>query len=273
MIHKVKSISDLHMEGQRFKYDHSGETVIFLPGDIHTQNRHMELLEQVPKDVQIIFVPGNHEYYSNSFESVNLYLRQLELQLSNFKYLDNEAFTGIEGLDIYGGTMFTDFKLKGDPWKSQMDAQSGISDFLHIRYYDETEHRIRTWSTLQHLAEFRRFEAGLISWLDSEPQGTRIVISHFMPSLQVSDEAFRGSNLNPYFVCDMERYMPHIDYWFCGHGHTAFRVNIGGCEVIINPRGYGYEKGYSGFNSNLVVEIPTKGEVNNDLFNGGVSTQ
>lgn len=251
---KIRLLSDLHMEGYKYYYEWAGEDALILAGDIHNRNRHHELLDQIPPNVTILFVAGNHEYYHGNFQEVNNYLKELEVKYHNFEFLDNRGI-GFDGLEFFGGTMFTDFGLYGETerWFAEHAAQRGINDFGAITTYDHNN-ELWDWNIKDHKAEHAKFVRELQAWKKATEGKRRIVITHFMPTEKGNDPRFANSMLNPYFTENMYPYMAGIEYWFCGHGHATRDVDIDGTRVIMNPRGYGHEnEGY--FNPNFILEI------------------
>lgn len=253
---KIRLLSDLHLEGHTFKYEYQGEDVVVLAGDIHTKNRHAFILDQIPENVKILFVCGNHEYYGSCFEEVNDFFYHLQADYPNLYVLQNEDVI-IDDVAFYGGTMFTDMMLDNDTWKASLYAQNGIADFTWIdkqRGVDGTNTVKRRWSTDDHRNEHGAYCDGLDRFVKREKVFKRCVISHFVPHRLGSDPRFDGSPLQPYFICDMTRYMETIDLWLYGHTHTSRDFMHGNTRLVCNPRGYGAENA-SGFNKNLIVEI------------------
>lgn len=237
------------MEGAKFFYEWDGEDVLFLGGDIHTKNRHHELLAQIPPHVKVFMVAGNHEYYHNDFAQVKEYLKGLEKDFHNFRFLDNEAIQ-LGDYTLFGGTMFTKFTLRGeqDGWFARHAAKDMIGDFYRIRKDN------KTWTTADHEEEYHIFMLAFIEWTMKTMDQKRLVLTHFMPTEKCCDIRFAGSQLNPYFAENMEKYFGLIHTWFCGHGHDTFDKTINDTRILMNPRGYGEENKY-GFNPNLVVNI------------------
>lgn len=235
-------------------YSRIDEDVLVLAGDIHTRYRHEEIIKQVPPEVQILFVAGNHEYYRSEFNAVNEFFYNLQAKYPNFKWLNNERFV-YNDVDFYGGTMYTDFSLYGERNKEMaiVDCSRGINDFYVTRI--EIDGETRTWRAEDHEREFRKFERGLKSWLkDSEASEKRIVISHFAPSPQTIAPQYEGSLINPYFTVDMEKYMGWKGMWLYGHTHSSCDLMVGETRVIANPKGYGNENARA-YNPHLVLEI------------------
>ena len=248
---KIRLLSDLHMEGYQYYYDYVGEDLVVLAGDIHTQNRHRNLLDQIPTNVKVVMVAGNHEYYGSEFHTMNMFFAGLENRYHNFTYLQNES-TRIDGVDFFGGTMFTDFELYNDPVQASRDVVNGIADFSWIKKRDA--HGVdKRWTPQDHVAEHYKFCEYLEDWLEQE-HTQRVVISHFVPHPVATDPKFEGSLANPYFICDMERYMGWEGLWLFGHTHHSVDLKVGNTRLVCNPKGYGRENSGS-FSNDLILEI------------------
>lgn len=257
---KLRLLSDLHLEGNRWYYDYAGEDVVVLAGDIHTQGRHDFILDQIPSNVQILFVPGNHEYYGAVFETANDYFRGLQNKYSNFHYLDNEG-RHIDGIEFFGGTMFTDMNLYGDAALAGRYAKQGIADFSWISKrndlpldFDNFLSQERRWTPEDHIEQFNIFHENIQQWIQDNQNKRKVVISHFVPHPDASDPQFAGSVLNPYFISNMEHLFGDINLWMFGHTHSSCDRIIEGCRLVCNPHGYGTEN-KSGFKRDLIVEV------------------
>lgn len=250
---RIRLLSDLHLEGNNFYYEYIGEDIVVLAGDIHTQNRHRFLLDQIPQNVKVLFVSGNHEYYSGTFEYVNGFFYELQSEYTNFNFLENENIV-IGDVDFFGGTMFTDFSLHNDALLAKLLAQINIADFTWIKRLDKNG-ETRRWVTQDHINQHILFKQKLDAWLDNSKSKKKVVISHFVPSVQCISPRFAGNRLNPYFTVDMSEYNGKVDAWLFGHTHDAYDINIGGTRYVCNPHGYAYEFNGNGFNPNLIIEL------------------
>lgn len=250
---KIRLLSDLHMEGYQHEYITLDEDVLVLAGDIHTQCRHEEIIDQVPEHVQILFVAGNHEYYRGEFHEVNRYFKALESEYKNFKWLNNDRFI-YKDVDFFGGTMYSDFTLDGEINKPIVMSSSarGINDFYVTRIEDEAE--CRTWTVRDHEQEFLKFERELKCWLKLSEGNKRCVISHFAPSARTVDPQYQGSLLNGYFTREMEQYMGWEGLWLYGHTHSSYDIMSGETRIVANPKGYGAEN-RAKFNPDILLEI------------------
>lgn len=270
---KLRLLSDLHLELNKFKYEWHGEDVVVLAGDIHTKCRHHEILDQIPEHIQVVMVAGNHEYYHGNFQEVNKYLEELNRPMfgyhpnnaavdngyPNFTFLNNTATT-IDGIHFFGGTMFTDFELHGihEQWFAEHDAKQYIADFHHIELWQEDPYELTNelwqWSIQDHKNEHKKFVRGLEHWLKETEGQKRVVVTHFMPTPAATPERFRNSNLNPYFCCNMERFMGWDGLWLFGHTHDSFDQMFGDTRVVCNPHGYRTEN-IDGFKPDLIIEL------------------
>jgi predicted phosphodiesterase len=248
---KIRLFSDLHLEGYSYYYEYAGEDILVLAGDIHTDNRHRFILDQIPSNVKVLLVAGNHEYYSNTFESVNQFFYNLQADYTNFYWLNNESII-IDGVHFYGGTMFTDWELYGDSWTAKQFGKNSVADFQWVSKIGRDGIK-RMWNTDDHLQEHLAFRDSLVRWLN-KPAEKRVVVSHFVPHPNGSHEKYKGSAVNPYFLCDMRKYMDNINIWIYGHTHTSKDFMEGNCRLVCNPRGYGAEN-VNDFNKDLIVEI------------------
>lgn len=253
---KIRLLSDLHMEGFQYYYEWKGEDVLVLAGDIHTRGQHSDILYEVPQYVQVILVAGNHEYYNGIFEQENQKLRDLADFYPNVHYLQNSGVK-IDGVDFFGGTMFSDFGLYGEDTKEQAALMSlrGINDFYSIRRMSgDPSDKTRMWTTDDHIMEHNTFRRELQHWLRMTEGGKRVVVSHFVPSPQAIHARWKDSILNAYFTTNMEQFMGWEGYWLYGHTHDSGDFMVGDTRCIGNPKGYGPENA-GGFKDDLVVEI------------------
>lgn len=241
------------MEGYEYNYVPLDEDLVVLAGDIHTRCRHEEIISQIPESTQIVMVAGNHEYYRMEFNTVNDWLKNLETKYANFKFLHNSS-TVVNGVDFYGGTMYTDFCLYGvdEHWASLSEAGKWINDFRMTVIEDEG--KWRQWSTTDHMDEHQRFVDGLQHWVRETEGKKRVVVSHFVPHPKAIHPRWGNSALNGYFTSDMDRYMGWEGLWLYGHTHDSGDFMVGDTRCVGNPRGYGAENEH-GFKTDLILEI------------------
>lgn len=254
---KIRALSDLHLEGYHFKYEPLGEDVVVLSGDIHTKCRHKDLLDQIPSNIRVILISGNHEHYGSTFEGVNSTLKDLENEYTNLTYLDNDS-VDIDNVSFFGGTMWTDFNLYGyndAPYVIQ-DTTRYIADYQWIdrfAQYPSVQGKQR-WTINDTIEQYNTFNKNFDHWVKRSEGKKRVCVSHFLPSIKSVDKKFEGSILNGYFASNNENRVELVDLWLHGHTHSSCDYLIGSSRVVCNPKGYGTENKNS-FNPNLIIEV------------------
>lgn len=247
------------MEHQFYRYTPLDEDVLVLAGDIHTLHRHHEILDQVPSNLPVVLIAGNHEFYKSNFEDTLEKLRALPSRYLNCHFLHN-THTVISGVPFFGGTMYTDFKLNepADEVHSKIEATKWINDFRRLIYIDDSKEPSgsRIWNVYDHIKGHEEFKAALTVWLKDTEGQKRVVVSHFTPSPQaIHPRWLRGDTyLNAYFNANMEKYMGWEGLWLYGHTHDSGDFAVGDTRCVGNPFGYGAEN-IHGFKPNLILEV------------------
>jgi len=83
-----------------------------------------------------------------------------------------------------------------------------------------------------------------------------VVITHYLPARASVHPQYKGSVLNPFFLCDMEELIQAKEpaLWFHGHTHTSVDTLVGETRVVCNPLGYGQENARD-FSLEKIVEV------------------
>lgn len=242
---KIITYSDLHLEfGSDFLPAQDNDAdVMILAGDIGVLNDYKPIerfLSAWKKPA--LYVTGNHEYYTRNpmtieAESLKDWLAQRH---PNVRLLLDES-AAIDGVNFFGGTMWTDFS--GGDRKAMNFAANGMNDFRLIR---TENHDVLTPA---HTIELHKaFVGSLVEWFEKPLSGPRVVITHHAPIINPNTK-YRESELSPAFTSlDMEdiiaKYQPAL--WVYGHTHECNRQTIGKTQIISNQLGYPnpYESGY-----------------------------
>jgi len=94
-------------------------------------------------------------------------------------------------------------------------------------------------------------------FLENHIDENSIVITHHSPTMLSVPDAFIGSTLNRFFVCDMkktiEEKQPKI--WCHGHTHDSFDYRIGETRILCNPFGYAAFQENLNWKDWLIVEV------------------
>lgn len=231
---KILTYSDLHLEfkgNELYPDDSYSADLLVLAGDIMLFNEPHKLIEFLKKwSGPVIYVAGNHEYYrGQGIEEDNRNFKEFlkGVYSPTIWFLNNESVT-INGIEIFGGTLWTDFNNSDK--NAMLYAASGMSDFRVIPNFNPTE------SVRLH----QQFLDKFTPWLEQTKGKKRMVITHHAPVWN-PDTKFGGSPLTPAFnSLDMTQVIKdnEIDLWIYGHTHESHDEIVHGTRVVSNPRGY-----------------------------------
>ena len=237
--------SDLHLERQILPLGWLEEVpdILILAGDIIRIDESYKFLTYLAdkyKDMQILYVTGNHEYYDieNILEAERILKASLEPH-ERIHFLQNDVIE-INGIRFLGTTGWSRMLSLGI--EKQLEGKYlvgySINDFRLIGYED----RIFTVDDCIELGE-QQYE-----WLKTELSKESsckytVVITHFSPSLELRNTQFPIDEMSAYFHASfddlIEEYQP--DIWMFGHTHANFDILMGKTRVMSNQKGYGRE--------------------------------
>ena len=83
------------------------------------------------------------------------------------------------------------------------------------------------------------------------------MITHHVPSFQLSSPDFAGSSINGAFTVELDKYIESspIEYWIYGHSHRNIYKVIGKTKCVSNQLGYVFHNEHHTFNPEKVIEI------------------
>lgn len=262
---KLRVWSDIHLDvNGRFKYKPIGdesEHVLVLAGDILSFD---ELIHPIRKEIidffeicdlfkQVIFVPGNHEYYNQridntvfSMETLDTFSCRILNDEKQYQVLSNDYII-IDDVKFIGSTLWS--KIRPEYFAT---VSSGIRDFqrivVDIDRFDPVPFTVNDCNLFHnHCVDYLQYELGC----KTSENVRNVVITHFMPfqELQHVKYALNLSGHNDYFQNNLS-WMLHkynIDTWIYGHTHdpvyidrhdNVYRISTNGTRIVSNPRGY-----------------------------------
>ena len=263
---KIQIVSDLHLEfADVFIKNENGADVLILSGDIMIASkvnkqgseygqRFRDFLSRCSFQFpHVIYVAGNHEFYSDGkFHAGLVELETACMQHQNVYFLERQTKV-IDDVVFVGGTLWTDMN-KFDPLTlhavrdMMMDYRATVNDHAGFR-------RLKPADT----AERHKLTVGYIKHVVSENKDKKVVVvGHHSPCHQ-SVHPFYANEfiMNGAYHSDLTDIMldnPQIKLWTHGHTHHPFDYMIGDCRVVCNPRGYdGHED--TGWDPNKIVEV------------------
>jgi len=228
---RIQVISDVHAEFHRDKGESfigslvpDAVDVLVVAGDLTTDGTLIEVLTRLcDRYAEVVYVPGNHEYYSSTRGRVHGKLEKAERRLSNLHWLRNTT-TEIGGQRFVGTTLwFADHPLN-------VAYEGKLNDFSQIQgfrrwVYEENEKAVR--------------------FLKAEIRPTDVVVTHHVPTNAANHPRWRGSDLNRFFVCELGNVIAYAGpkVWCFGHTHESVDMTLGETRLVCNPFGYaGHEE-------------------------------
>lgn len=212
--------------------------VLVLAGDIAPAAKCLQpaLRKFAEKYREVVYVPGNHEYYGGSKELVQEIREWMTSRFSNFHWLENDVW-------IHGKQRFLGTTLWFEDSPIARIHRGFLADYTYIQKFEP-------WVYEQNeIAE---------DFLQQEMQEDDVVITHHLPSYQSVAPRYKGSRLNCYFVSDVELLIhqkkPRL--WLHGHTHDPCNYWIDKTQIICNPLGYPIEIENAGdYNDHLIINV------------------
>jgi Icc-related predicted phosphoesterase len=238
---KIQILSDLHTEFWLSKdiewlIPEDPPDVLVLAGDIGIKQNLEEVLRKFCKAYkQVIYIPGNHEYYNSSFNEIDDLISDLSDEFANLKANSSGVFeVGVLATTLW----FPRFPNQ----KGNDQYKKSINDFHVIQDFDPAVYGVNKNN--------REFIEKFIN-------DNCVVVTHHLPSHKSIPEEHKDSPLNRFFVCDMEDVIleKQPKLWIHGHTHFSCDYYIGQTRVVCNPFGYLGFQVNPNFNKHLVVEV------------------
>ncbi|OYD93727.1 phosphoesterase [Nostoc sp. 'Peltigera membranacea cyanobiont' 210A] len=246
---KIHILSDLHLEFQPFNIPDMNTDIVVLAGDIDLRERGIKWAIQNIPNKPVIYVLGNHEYYGSAYPRLVEKLKDYSLG-TNVHVLENDLVT-IEGINFLGCTLWTDFKLFGEPRMAGVEASQVMNDYKKIRLSPQYS-KLRTIDTALICKKSVNWLKNTLSGLS----GKTIIISHHAPSVKSIPFQYKEDILSAAYASNLDTLVEESGalLWIHGHIHNQLDYQIGLTRVICNPRGYPDEPNNC-FNPGLSVEI------------------
>lgn len=237
---KIFTASDLHVD---FHADRGEALIDSFPdadigvfaGDLCQWQQLEETLTRLCDAYpEVVYVTGNHEYYTSDWVNVENIVMDMVAKLGNLTWLNDDRVE-LSGVNFIGGTLwFPDGQMQqlNKMFFNDYRAIGGFEPEVYQRHQD----------TLDFLALNAR-------------EGD-IVVTHHSPSLQSIHPRFQQSAINCYFSTDLDWLISQIkpSIWIHGHTHDPFDYNIDSTRIICNPHGYPNERN-SGCDRGLILEV------------------
>lgn len=245
----IHPLSDLHNEFDVYVPKVLDADVVLLVGDIDVKGRGVKWASEAFPNSQVLYTPGNHEYYGGQLGHTLRKMREAAAETPNVKVMDRDEVV-IGGVRFLGATGWTNYTSTGNLVVAQYDAQQTMRDFKKIR--------TATYSRTRPL-DFMSENQLTLKWLKdkiAEPfDGKTVVFTHHAPLMELLDDhPHSGTHIDACYANRWNDLMgPGVDFWFSGHTHFAMDIMVNGTRNVSNQRGYPGE--VVGFNPRLVVSV------------------
>lgn len=193
---------------------------------------------------QVIVAVGNHELYK--FYDLAKIPHGLVCTIRDNVKCYYNAVVQIENVDFIVSTLWAKI-----PLEEAYLTEQGVSDFHRILYNEET----LTWDN------FNREHNKCFHFLQEEVSKSVaehiIVVTHHVPSFQLSSADYAGSKINGAFTVELEQYIANspVEYWIYGHSHRNVNKVIGRTKCVSNQLGYVFHNEHHTFDSQKIIKV------------------
>jgi Icc-related predicted phosphoesterase len=275
---RINPVSDLHLDLEGNGLDSmptvdADVTVVAgdaaAPGTIALQR----VRELYPDRSPLIYVPGNHDFYSfhdkhhpelkTTWEEQHARMPEVAHDLGIT--LLSDAAVEIEGVLFIGATLWTDFMIRppyvrfGDALRA---ATKQMNDYHAIKTgAGRSKDMLRPATTIN---AHKKSAAFIEKTLAGRPTDqAAVVVSHMAPSPRSLLRWPMTTELDWCYASDLERLMlgdaaPQL--WLHGHIHQNRDYMVGATRIVANPRGYPNlaARENPDFDPTLIVEVEPK---------------
>lgn len=233
----VGYISDIHLEASNADYANFTCDILAIVGDLSSDLNLLDaFFRKIPEHIDIVYVPGNHEFEAKLFNTVVPNLKKHLEIFENVTVLYNETVV-IKGIKFIGTTLWTDFSATGHQDKVMTWADGIIPDFKSGLISSE-DGVISRFTVKDALREHEKAVKFLTFELTSNRSAPSVVLSHFAPHPKSIHVGYSGQIENAYWVNNLEHLMGLCEFWVHGHTHDSFEYQLFGTDVLCNPRGF-----------------------------------
>jgi len=252
---KIQYASDLHLEfSDNYNYLKQNPLrpvgdVLVLAGDIgylndDNYNKHPFWDWASDNYRQVIVAVGNHELYK--YYDLAKMPHGLVCSIRDNVKCYYDAVIRVENIDFIVSTLWAKI-----PLEEAYITERGVSDFHRILYNGET----LTWEI------FNREHDNCIRFIQKEVAKSTaahiVVVTHHVPSFQLSSPDFAQSKMNGAFTVELASYIEKspIEYWIYGHSHRNIDKVIGKTNCVTNQLGYVFHNEHLSFDFGKTVEL------------------
>jgi DNA repair exonuclease SbcCD nuclease subunit len=218
--------------------------------------RAVEALRRAyPEPLEIVMVPGNHEFHSRKLSYAdNLAQGREAAELHRVRLLERDVCYLGKSVRIIGCTMWTNYSLFGEDLReaAMRIAAATMNDHRRIAWQRKPWHRFRP----QEAYALHLYSRAIVECELATPHvGPTICVFHHAVIPEVMETA-RRDLLDAAYASDLTVLFESFpcELVVTGHVHRSFDVRRGSTRFLANPAGYAGEN--ASFDPALVVEVP-----------------
>jgi len=237
VIMKLQFMSDLHLETYKnpFPIEPCAPNLALI-GDIcyaHHKNL-IPFLEKCSESYEnVIYVPGNHEYYGYTLHEIESYLEELCLEL-NIHYLQCKRYM-IDDVLISGCTLWS------PPTKAAFDTKNK-------RYW------LKDFTQEQMINEYEKHCIFLEESL--KIPNKQLFLTHYAPLIRMNGIYQHWESVSMFASELKHLFTPPLTTWLCGHVHQNLTLSENNIPCISNCFGYPHELNiHESFDLHKYIEI------------------
>lgn len=194
---------------------------------------------------EVIYIPGNHEYYGSVVEEVMPDLCNELSDIHNLHVVNNEEIIIDDKVRILATTLWTDMK-RSDPMVIQgCKYYMNDYDYIKVQNPESSKSTMSARRTLQP-SDTIRFHEEALEFLKEKlaiPMTIpTVVMTHHAPIMAHANPRRRGNNIADYaYACtDMDDLVKDSDVilWYHGHTHDVKVTDLGNTVIATFARGY-----------------------------------
>ena len=248
---RIHVLSDLHQEFGEVDVPDVDCDCVILAGDVSIKEQGLVWIRSRFREVPVIYICGNHEYYGGKLPRLTEKLRE-KTQGTNIHFLEDTSVT-IGGVHFFGCTLWTDMALQGDPFVGCAAAVGEMNDYKRVR--NSAQHYRHLLPQDTRLLHARSLEAMRGFFKAHDPRHS-VIVTHHAPSILSLPERRRSQLISCAYASRLdgfiEEHQPQL--WIHGHIHHNNDYRIGHTRILANPRAYPDDPNEN-FILDLVVEV------------------
>lgn len=248
---RIHILSDLHVDFGPIALPAVEADITVIAGDLRPGKSALKWVRENIPHRPIIYILGNHEFYREATPKLIHDFRRLS-EGTNIHILENESLC-LNGVCFLGCTLWTDFRLFGDPAIAGREAASIMNDYRLIRVSPKYS-RLNGYDTAS-------YHAISIRWLKEQLAQNFscpiVIVTHHAPSSRSLKTVDSEELISAAYASNLDELVAasHARLWIHGHIHHPVDYHIGETRIVSNPRGYAHEPPPDDFNPGLVVEV------------------